>query len=144
MALTDKHVDATVPIDERVAAAIRCRLEDGRLPCAAAAVAAVELGVPPLEVGRTADRLPVHLTACQLGLFGYPGHAKGWAAAGVASLPVPAGLSDSLRAAQNERGEIGCARLWEEAERFAAPRLQVGWLADQLGLRIRDCQLGAF
>jgi hypothetical protein len=144
MALEDKNIDPDAPVDERVAAGIRSRLEDGRLPCAAACDAAEALGVPMAEVGRTADELQIRLTACQLGLFGYPGRAKGWDAAGVAEWAVPDGLEDALRAARNERDEISCGRLWEEAERFGVPRIQIGWLADRLGLTIRDCHFGAF
>ena len=144
MAHEDKRIDTGAPIDERVAAAIAARLQDGRLPCAAAFAAAAELGVPPVEVGRTADRMQVRLTACQLGLFGYPGHAKGWEAAGVAGLAVPDGLEQALLAARSDGGEISCARLWQEAQRFAVPRIQVGWLADRLGITVRECHLGAF
>jgi hypothetical protein len=144
VALEDKPVEADVPLDERVAAAVTSRLEGGRLACAAACEAAAELGVPPLEVGRTADRMQVRLTACQLGLFGYPGHAKAWGAAGAADPAPPDGLTEALLAARSDRGEISCARLWHEAERFSVPRVQAGWLADRLGIKVRDCHLGTF
>lgn len=144
MALTDKTPDPDFQVDGTVAAAIRERLQDGLLPCVGAFAAAGALGRPPLEVGQTADALDVHLTSCQLGLFGYPGHAKGWEAAGVAALAVPAGLEDALRQARDERGEVSCLSLWRAAERFAVSRVQVGYVADRLGLPIRHCQLGAF
>lgn len=144
MALAGKTIDPDTPFDERIAAAIRARLEDGNLPCASACELAESLGVPPIEIGRTADRLQIHLDRCQLGLFRFPGHGKGWERAGVAALPLPAGLEEALGAAGNERGEISCDRLCEEARRFGVPRIQAGWLADRLGLKIRECPLGAF
>ena len=144
MSLEDKAVDSDAPIDERIAAAIRSRLENGRLACAAAGEIAAGLAVAPIEVGRTADRLQVRLDRCELGLFGYPHRAKGWEIAGIASLPVPDGLEAALRDAGAGRGEVTCERLSQEARRFSAPLLQVGWLADRLGLKIRDCPLGAF
>jgi hypothetical protein len=144
VALEDKTIDFDRPVDEWVAAAITSRLEDGRLSCAAACDLAVELGTAPIHIGRSADQLQVRLTSCQLGLFGYPGHAKGWEPAGVASLPVPDGLEDALRSAAGDRSEVSCGRLWEEARRFSVPRIQVGWLADRLGLRVCECHLGAF
>jgi hypothetical protein len=144
MALDDKAIDPDAPVDARIAAAITQRLEGGRLPCAAAHAAADALGVAPIEVGRTADQLRIRLTSCRLGLYGFPGHGKGWEAANAASLPVPDGLEEALRAARDGRGEIGCDRLWREAERFSVPLIQVGYLADRLGIKIRRCQLGAF
>jgi hypothetical protein len=144
VALEDKRVEADVPLDERVAAEITSRLEDGRLACAAACEAAAELGVPPIEVGRAADRMQVRLTACQLGLFGYPGHAKAWEATGAADTAPPDGLAEALLAARTDGGEISCARLWQEAQRFSATRIQAGWLADRLGIKVRDCHLGTF
>ena len=144
MALGEKTIDPDTPVDERIADAIRARLEDGRLPCGAAHAAAEALGVAPIEVGRTTDQLRIRLTSCRLGLFGYPGHAKGWKAAGVDSQPVPEGLEGALLAARNERDEVSCERLWREAERFSVPWIQVGYVADRLGLKIRECRLGAF
>lgn len=141
LALEDKRIAADAPLDERVAAAIASRLEDDRLPCATACELAGELGVQPIVVGRTADQMRIRLTACQLGLFGYPGHAKGWEAA---ETPAPEGLVEALLAARAAHGRISCAALWHEAQRFSVPRLQAGRLADRLGIKIHDCHLGAF
>jgi hypothetical protein len=144
MALEDKTLPEGLTANPTVAAAIRAHLQDGLLSCAAACDAAEGLRVQPIEVGRTADALQVHLTRCQLGLFGFPGHSKGWEAAGVAALPVPDGLEDALRAARDEHEELACSALWREADRCGAPRIQAGFVADRLGIPIRHCQLGAF
>jgi hypothetical protein len=141
LALEDKRIEAHVALDERIAAAITSRLEDGRLPCAAACEAAAELGVQPIAVGRTADQMQVRLTACQLGLFGYPGRAKGWEAA---EAPAPDGLAEALLTARSDRGVISCAALWHEAQRFCVPRIQAGRVAVRLGIKVHDCHLGAF
>jgi len=144
MALEDKKLAPDLKADERVAAAIGERLEDGLLPCSAAMAVAEELACPPIVVGQTSDVLAIHLTRCQLGLFGYPGHAKGWEAAGVAELPVPAGLEQALGEGRDEQGDIGCQELWHLAERFGVSRIHVGYLADRLAIPIRRCKLGAF
>ena len=144
MALEDKKLPADASAEEAVEAAIRVRLEEGRLSCPAAIDAAAELNLPASEVGQAADALRVRLTRCQLGLFGYPGHAKGWAAGGVTTLSVPAGFEDALRSACDGEGRLGCAALWREADRFGVPRLQAGFVADRLGIPIHHCQLGAF
>lgn len=143
MALEKKTIDPEAAVDARIAAAIQARLVEGRLACAAGLEAAKALGVAPIEIGRTADQLRIHLTRCELGLFGHPGGVKGWEAEGIAKLPVPEGLEAALLAARDERGEIGCERLLREAESFSVQRLQVARVADRLGIRIRDCRLGA-
>jgi len=144
MALEDKKLAPDLETDEVIAAAIRARLEDGLLTCPAAFAVAEELACPPSAVGHTADAIATRLTQCQLGLFGYPSHAKGWDAAGVASLPVAAGLEQAIREERDGQGNIGCEDLWLLAARFGASRMQVGYLTDRLGIPIRPCQLGAF
>lgn len=144
MALDDKKLAPGLEADECVAAAIGERLEDGLLPCSAAVALAEELACPPIVVGQTSDVLAIRLTRCQLGLFGYPGHSKGWEAAGVAELPVPAGIGQALGEGRDEQGDIGCQELWGLAESFGVSRIHVGYLADRLGIRIRRCKLGAF
>ncbi len=144
MALDEKAVDPQAQVDGRIAEAIRSRLEDGRLPCAAAHEAADALGVAPIEVGRAADQLRIRLNRCRLGLFGHAGHGKGWEAAGVVLRPAPDGLEDALLTARTGRGEISCDRLWGVAERFSVEPLHAAFVADRLGITIRECRLGAF
>lgn len=144
MALDDKKLPAGLEADARVAAAIGERLEDGLLSCSAAIAVAEELACPPIVVGQTSDVLAIRLTRCQLGLFGYPGHAKGWEAAGVAELAVKTGLEQALGEGRDEQGDIGCQELWRLAEEFGVSRIHVGYLTDRLGIRIRHCKLGAF
>ncbi len=144
MALDDKQVDPDFTVDGAIAAGINRRLEQGQLSCAAAIALAEELRREPIVVGATADALQIKLTECQIGLFGYPGHAKGWEALAVAALSVPAGLEAALLAARNERGELTCLAVWEAAERVGCSRVQAGFVADRLGIKIRGCQLGAF
>jgi hypothetical protein len=144
MALEDKKLPPDLKPDETIAAAIRARLEAGRLTCSAAFAVAEEVGCPPAAVGEAADVLTIRLTRCQLGLFGFPGHAKGWEAAGVASLPVAEGLEQAIREHEGGQGNVACEDLWIVAARFGASRMQVGYLADRLGIPIRPCQLGAF
>jgi hypothetical protein len=69
MALKDKKLDGNLKIDDALAAAIRARLRDDHLSCAAAFLIAEEQGVLLSEVGRTADALGIRLSHCQLGAF---------------------------------------------------------------------------
>ncbi len=144
MALDDKKLPEDLVADPAIAADIRPRLKDGMLSCTAAFDSASALAVAPAKVGRTADALRLRLTECQIGLFGFPGHAKGWAAAGVAGLAVPTGLEQALRSALGPDGAISCLAIWRAAEAHGVSRMQAGYVADRLGLCIRHCQLGAF
>lgn len=144
MTIEDKEKYGLGPVDERMARVIRSRSSGLHLPCAAAMAAAEELGADSLDIGRAADRLRIRLTACQLGLFGFPGRVKGWVYAGVVDRPVPSGFEDAVRAARSADGGISCSALWNAAERFAVPRIQAGYFADRMGITVRSCQLGAF
>jgi hypothetical protein len=57
---------------------------------------------------------------------------------------VSGGLAETLLAARDERGEMSCARLWQEAARCGVARLDAGALANRLQIKVRDCDLGAF
>jgi len=144
MALKDKKVDSTAGVDEDLAKTIRGRLQGGRLACAGAFQLAEERGIPRLEVGRTVDVLSVHLTHCQLGLFGYPDKKKFWETNAVRDSPTPAGLDEAILATRDRSNVISCAALMAIAERFGLDKVQAGYAADRLGVRIKHCQLGAF
>ncbi|MCF6290156.1 MAG: hypothetical protein L3J03_04075 [Desulfobacterales bacterium] len=63
--------DAALPAEQRrgIEKMILENAETGRLPCARAWAIAKSLKVPFLAVGRTADRLQIRISQCQLGCF---------------------------------------------------------------------------
>jgi hypothetical protein len=142
MALEDKELLTNFTTDEAIANAIHEHLRDEKLPCAAAFRIAEAQDVTPLEVGKTADQLEIHLTRCQLGLFGYP-QGKGWRTA-LPEIANPEALKSAIEARLNEKGELPCRAAWEIAEAHGLPRMHVGYLADKLGIRLTTCQMGAF
>jgi hypothetical protein len=144
MALKDKKIDVTLKADPVLVKAIRARLDGGQLACVAAFAIAEEQEVPRLAVGRAADIAGIHLTRCQLGLFGYPDHARFWETNKVADSAKPAGLDEAILASRDKNGIIPCAALMAVAERFGLPKILAGYWADQLGTRVKHCQLGAF
>ncbi len=144
MALKNKKLPADFVPDESLAETVRGRTHKNKLTCASAFEIAKTRDIEPLLVGKAADVLQIELDLCQLGLFGYPGHSKGWESARVAELEVPAGLEEAIRSARDSKGELSCLGAWEVAAKFGIPRMQAGYLADKLGIRIRHCQLGAF
>ena len=144
MSLKEKTLPPDFVIDEDLAAAIRAQLQNDKLPCAKAFVVAEGQNVAPLKVGQTADALSIHLSHCQIGLFGYPGHKKGWPSANVADQPVPPELKEAIRAAVSDNGALACVDAWKIAARVNISKMLVGYVADQMGVRIGPCQLGAF
>jgi hypothetical protein len=114
------------------------------LDCVAAFVLAKEKGITPLAAGEAADSLGIHLSHCQLGLFGFPGHAKAWESPGWKEADMPEGLEASVRSALDPDGSLSCIAAWTVADRFGIGRAQVGFLASRLSIKIKRCQLGAF
>ena len=124
---------------ERIEAVVRERAEEGLLDCVGAFRIAEELGVTPAAVGEAADELDLRLAHCQLGLFGY-GEQK--------SIVEPAAeVAPELEQAIREGlilGRLPCAVAWAVAARFGMPKLHVANAAEKLGVRIGQCQIGAF
>jgi hypothetical protein len=60
----------------------------------------------------------------------------------------PSVATDARLSAELKRrargGRLGCAAAFAVAEKLGIPRLEVGRAADELGIRIADCQLGCF
>ena len=127
----------------RLAAAVRACLVEGKLTCAGAFAIARQLNVGPLAVGHAADVLRVGLSQCQLGLFGYPGK-HGWHLHGTGQHPVPEGIGQAIEQARGDSGALTCADAWRIAESFGVTRMQVGYLADEMGVKISPCQLGVY
>lgn len=144
MALEEKDVPNEFKVDETIADAIRARLEDEKISCTAAFAIARNFSIPPLQVGKTADVLQIHLSRCQLGLFGYPGK-QGWTEERIdKEKPLPPGFEEAVRVDLDDEGQLSCAKAWQIATRFEIPRLQMGWFVEKMGISIKPCQLGAF
>ena len=126
-------------MDEKVAAAVQERAKEGELSCVGAFRIAKELGATPAAVGEATDGLGVRLVHCQLGLFGY-GERK--------SVVEPAeAVSPELERAIREGlilNRLPCAVAWVIAVQFGMPKLHVANAAEKLGVRVGQCQLGAF
>lgn len=144
MALKDKKVPENRTVEPALAGAIRARLTAGKLDCAAAFALAEEIGIASLAVGEAADSLGLHLGHCQLGLFGFPGHAKAWEAPDWKDAALPAGLDEAVRAVLAPDGSLSCAAAWSVADRFGFERVRIGRHASRLGIKIKRCRLGAF
>jgi hypothetical protein len=129
---------------ESIAEAVRGALVKGELPCASAFVIAERLGVEPLRVGQVADALGVRLSKCQLGLFGYGPKAEGKHRRVAAMQNVPHDVAEAMNAALGEDDRLTCVAAWHISDQLGVPKQRVSDAAEGLGVRIGDCQLGAF
>jgi hypothetical protein len=119
------------------------RLDDGKLPCAAAFAIAHRLDLEPLAVGQAADVANIRISRCQLGLFGYGPKAEGKHKIVHAMEKVPERLAGRLRAAAGEGG-ITCAAIWQVADELGYKRIEASSAVEAMGIRVSRCQLGCF
>jgi len=63
----------------------------------------------------------------------------------------PGNLSQELLAVLDSRvkvslkdGYLSCPMAWKIAKEFSVPKIAVGNIADKLGIRVTDCQIGCF
>ncbi len=135
---SDKHKAAEKPNPE-IKNKIEKRSKNNEIPCAVAFEIVEDLGVLPAEVGKTIDLMNYELVKCQLGLFGYTPKKK---------IVTPQDTTNQdlkntiQRALVDER--LPCISAWEIAARFQIPKLTVSGIAEERGVKIKPCQLGAF
>ena len=133
-----KH-ESNAQLNEEINDYIKRRAKNNKLPCAVAFKIAAELNVSPAEVGKTADLLGVMLAKCQLGLFGYTPEKK-------IVKPKAAENPDLASALLNARveGKLSCENAWAIARRFDVSKMKVSSVCEQLKIKVKPCQLGAF
>ena len=122
-----------------VVRAVKGRSREADLPCAVAFEVAKDVGVPPEEVGFTADRLEISLVRCQLGLHGYKPERKIVTPADTVTPELEARIRDRLI-----HGKLPCKAAWDIAEELGLRKLAVSSACEALGVKISSCQLGAF
>ena len=133
-----KHGSDRKPVPE-VAEAVTTRAQDGQIPCAAAFEIAEGFRVSPAEVGLAIDCVEVSIVKCQLGLFGY-GPQKRIVKPAKDVLPE---LEGAIRKHLVE-GRLPCAVSWKIALDFGLTKMDVSSASEGLGIKISECQLGAF
>ena len=132
-----KHSAGEVPA-AGIKAEIENRSKNRELPCAVAFKIADDLGVPPDAVGKTGDLINYRIVKCQLGLFGYP--QKKIVTAREAPNPE---IKDAISSALVD-GRLPCKAAWQIADRFSVSKMAVSGICEQMNLKVRPCQLGAF
>ena len=134
----EKH-ESNARINEEIKNQIIRRAQNNEISCEVAHKIAADLNVSPAEVGKTADLLEMMLVKCQLGLFGYTPEKK-------IVRPDAAENPDLTSAIQDARvgGNLSCENAWEIARRFDVSKMKVSSVCEQLKIKIKPCQLGAF
>ena len=135
---SEKH-ESSAQLNQEIKDQIISRTKNNELPCAVAHKIAADLNVSPAEVGKTADLLEMMLVKCQLGLFGYMPEKK-------IVKPEASENPDLTSAIQDARvgGNLSCENAWEIARRFDVSKMKVSSVCEQLKIKIKPCQLGAF
>lgn len=118
---------------------IMSRISDKELSCIAAFEIAGKLNIRAKDIGEAADRLKLKLINCQLGLFGYKPNKKIVKAQETVSAELEAAISKSL-----SDGRLSCTKAWEIAAKLNIQRFSVSCACETLGIKIKECQLGAF
>ena len=110
-----------------------------KIPCAVAFEIAKTLQMSPETVGKTADLMNFKLIKCQLGLFGYQPQKKIVKFQDSIKVDVKDAVSDAL-----VQGRLSCKRAWDIASRLNVSKMTVSGACEAMGVKIKDCQLGAF
>ncbi|RLB20074.1 MAG: hypothetical protein DRG71_10305 [Deltaproteobacteria bacterium] len=133
-----KHPSERKPIAKLVEA-VKRNLHEGGMPCAVAFDIASKAKVEPSEVGFTLDYLGIKIIKCQLGLFGYKPKK---------AIVQPASEVDpSLEQVIKKRlrdGKLYCKDVWAIASERGLRKMEVSSACEALGIKITNCQLGAF
>ena len=110
-----------------------------KIPCAAAFEIAAVLQVSPMTVGKTADLMNFKLIKCQLGLFGYQPQKK--------IVKPQDSIKEDIKNAVSRalgQGRLSCKDAWDIASRLNVSKMTVSSACETMGVKIKNCQLGAF
>ena len=135
---SEKHKAAEKPNPE-IKNEIMKRSTTKEVPCAIAFEIAKDVQASPVEVGKTLDLVNYRLVKCQLGLFGYTPEKKIVRPAAAENPDLTGAIQDAL-----VEGNLSCAKAWEIAQRFEVSKMKVSSVCEQLKIKIKPCQLGAF
>jgi hypothetical protein len=134
-----KHPQDT-KVDPAIMDRVSANIVNGCIACKTAHAIAVELNVAPGQAGIAIDLQNGRIKACQLGLFGY---SKGKKLVGQQETEVTAELESAIRDKLVDN-RLSCAAAWRIADDSGIARLEIGRACEALGIKINQCQIGAF
>lgn len=134
----DKH-GKDARISHELAAKIKEKAADGRMPCAVAFKIAEDLNIQPAEIGVALDLQEIRIIKCQIGIFGYDKGNKIAKPMG----HIPETLEHAIRG-KLAGGKLACRNAWQIAEMLGVGKMDVTAACDTMGIKVSPCQLGAF
>jgi hypothetical protein len=133
-----KH-QTTGNLNASVVQAVQNAATSGEISCAAAHKITRDCSVSPAEAGREIDTEEVQITHCQLGIFKHSANRS----TSSAHMEMTPEIELALTSLMVDK-RLTCEAAWSVADRFGLTKLQVGAACDQLGIKIKACQLGTF
>ena len=133
-----KHPEGTKP-DPEISRRLKQKIVDGKVSCAAAHAIADELPAAPHKVGMAIDLMEARIHKCQLGLFGYQPEKRI-----VKPAADPSPEIENAVTAQLESERISCKKCWDIADQLGKQRMDISSVCERMGIKICQCQLGAF
>jgi hypothetical protein len=133
-----KHPEGT-KVGEDLKQEILKQAKDNNIACKAAEKIAQKTNAPLSEVGVGIDLLNFNIVQCQLGLFGFDGKQK--------RVPASATVAPDLEAAIRTalvNNRLSCVAAWTIADKLGVKRLDVCAACENLQIKVKPCQLGAF
>ncbi len=125
--------------DPKIEKEMNHQCEKQEISCFRAFKIAEQLNVTPMEVGRTADLMNIQVVKCQLGLFGYQPENKIVRAEQTSNHALQDAVTET-----SENNRLTCEKAWQIAERLNISKLKVSNVSQANGIKIKNCQLGAF
>jgi hypothetical protein len=129
-----------IKVDPAIIDRVAASIVNNCIACKIAHAIAEELGISPSQVGIAIDLQNGRIMACQLGLFGY---AKGKKIVAQDETELKTELKSAIQKKLID-GRISCAAVWQIADAHGIARLELGCACEGLGVKINQCQLGAF
>jgi hypothetical protein len=126
-------------VDPAISRIIQDRAEGRKISCKNAFDIAEELSAPIDKIGKNIDLLNIKLIKCQLGLFGYKPNKKKLQPLSAAAPELKEAIIKAL-----VDGKLPCSRAWAISSQFNVSKIMIGSTCEFLGVKINDCQLGAF
>ena len=139
MSLKNKIKPVEFSPDKKKCDMFMAQSTDGKLSCANAFMLAEKLGLNKSEAGYYADYLTLRLAKCQIGLFGHGENGKL-----IKKLESPDEKIMEQITCLKVSDRLSCENAFKIAKEFKVSPIEVGSVSQTMGVKIKDCRLGAF